>query len=432
MLNSLDRYPFHMPGHKRNAKFGITGSEIDITEIEGFDNLHSPSGVLLDIENRLSKIYKSKKSFMLVNGSTVGLLAAVFALCGEGDKIIVSRNCHKSVYNACMLRRLRVVYAEPEFDYVNCCYTSLTQENADKIIRENPDAKAFVITSPTYEGRISNIKSDIPLIIDAAHGAHLGISHFPAYPKGSLVISSLHKTLPALTQTAVLNVYDDSLIKSVKFYLDIFQTTSPSYVLMNSVSLCCGIVENGDALFREYYKNLTDFRQLDLYCLHLKYSDDISKIVISTENTNLSGKALADILRSKYSIEPEMASINYVVLMTSVGDEKQAFDRLYNALLEIDSDLMQCSEEIHKKPPVPKGEQTIETFIRTEACEIKNAVGRIAAEFVFAYPPDIPVIVPGEVITAEAVAYLRSLEESEVTLVSDSEMLPNKILTKAQ
>ena len=431
-LNELDKYPFHMPGHKRNPSFNITGSDIDITEIDEFDNLHSPSGVLLDVENRLSKIYKSKKSFMLVNGSTVGILSSIFAVCDEGDKIIVSRNCHKSVYNACMLRHLRVVYVEPDFDYVNCYYTSLNQDELNKVINENPDAKAVVITSPTYEGRISNVKCELPLIIDAAHGAHLGLSHFPAYPKGSVVISSLHKTLPALTQTAVLNVYDETYTEKIKRYIDIFESSSPSYVLMNSVSICCDVIENDGELFREYYKNLTDFRQIDLYNLHLKYSDDISKIIISTENTALSGAELANVLREKYSLEAEMASLNYVVLMTSVGDRKEAFNRLNDALLEIDETLMQCKERINKKPPVPKGEQIIAYPEKTEECDIRKAEGRISAEFVFAYPPDIPVISPNETITAEVIKYLLSLFESGITVISDCSLLPNKILTKAQ
>jgi len=170
-LNGLNRYPFHMPGHKRNGAFNIVGSDIDITEIDGFDNLHNPTGVLLDIENRLSSIYKSEKSFMLVNGSTGGILAAVFALCKENDKIIIARNCHKSVYNACMLRKLRVSYIEPSYDYTNGCYKRIGQQSVDLAVKENPDAAAIVITSPTYEGMISNVNSPIPMIIDAAHGA---------------------------------------------------------------------------------------------------------------------------------------------------------------------------------------------------------------------------------------------------------------------
>ena len=429
-LKELEKYPFHMPGHKRNEKFNITGAEIDITEIDGFDNLHAPKGVLLEVENSLAEIYKAKKSFALVNGSTVGILAAVFAVCDEGDKIIIARNCHKSVYNACMLRKLKVVYAEPEFDAINGFYTKLTQDRLDEVISKNDDAKAVVITSPTYEGRISEIKTSLPLIIDAAHGAHLGIHYFPNYPKGSVVVSSLHKTLPALTQCAVLNVYDEKNIGAIKRYVDIFETSSPSYVLLNSISICCDLVLNHKKLFKEYYSKLCNFRVIELEHLMLKYSEDISKIVISTENTELSGTELADILRKKYSIEPEMASINYIILMTSAGDEKEAFDRLEAALKEIDSGLYNCKAKPFKKPPFPEKEQIISVSNDSEECELKHAAGKIANEFVFAYPPDIPIITPNEIISEETVSYINSLLKSGVNVVSDSGLLPDRILTK--
>ena len=150
-LKELDTYPFHMPGHKRNKKFGITGSEIDITEIDGFDNLHCPRGVIADIEKDLKKIYKSKKSLISVNGSSMGIMSAIFAVCNRNDKIIVARNCHKSVFNACMLLELKIIYIEPDYDSTNGYYMRLSQEAADRTVRENPDAKAMIITSPTYE-----------------------------------------------------------------------------------------------------------------------------------------------------------------------------------------------------------------------------------------------------------------------------------------
>lgn len=430
-LNNLERYPFHMPGHKRNQKFGITGSEIDITEIDGFDNLHNADGVLLDIENRLSRIYKSKKSFMLVNGSTVGILSAIFAVCNEGDKIIISRNCHKSVYNACMLRHLKIVYIEPEFDYVDGYYTRVVQDTLNRAVRNNPDAAAAVITSPTYEGNISNIKADIPLIIDAAHGAHLGLGSFAAYPKGDIVISGLHKTLPALTQTAAANVYNEKYIGSLKLYLDIFETSSPSYVLMNSVDKCCDFIENGKDAFSEYTKMLWDFRDIDLYNLRLKYSDDISKLVISAANTDLSGTELAEILRRDYKIEPEMASKSYIILMTSPGDSRNGFDRLKEALVHIDCRLLSKSEELYKKPPVPDGECVISIDGNSKAVELRAATGKVSNEFVYAYPPDIPVIVPNEQISKNAVDYIIKMQNSGVNIVSDSGLLPNKLLTKA-
>ncbi|MBR4242198.1 MAG: amino acid decarboxylase, partial [Eubacterium sp.] len=338
-LNNLNSYPFHMPGHKRNKAFGITGSEIDITEIEGFDNLHNAKGVLLDIENRLSALYKSEKSFMLVGGSTLGILSSIFAVCNENDKIIIARNCHKSVFNACMLRKLRVIYIEPEFDEENGFYKRISQSSVDKTIAKHPDAKALVITSPTYEGFVSNIKSPVLLIIDAAHGAHFGLGKFSHYPKGDIVVSSLHKTLPALTQTAVLNVYNEKYISRTKLFLDIFETSSPSYILMNSVDLCLDYIENNS--FDKYCDLLSDFHSAKPENLEIIKTDDKSRIIVSCSNADINGNELADILRKKYNIEVEGASKTYDILISTVADDKKALDTLKNALIEIDRGLKQ-------------------------------------------------------------------------------------------
>ena len=429
-LKGLDTYPFHMPGHKRNKKFGITGSEIDITEIDGFDNLHCPKGVIADIEKDLEKIYKSKKSLISVNGSSMGIMSAIFAVCNRGDKIIVARNCHKSVFNACMLLELKIIYIEPDYDSTNGYYMRLSQESADKTVRENPDAKAMIITSPTYEGFISEIECDIPLIIDAAHGAHLGLGYFPKYPSGDIVISSLHKTLLSLTQTAVINIYSERLIERVKRFNDIFQTTSPSYVLMNSISICADYVLKNRRDFCVFYENLCDLRLADTDNLRIMYTDDISKIIVSTAGTDISGNDLAEILRDKYKIEVEAYYKTYVLLMTSVADEKEKLEYLKKALEEIDEGLICKYEKLIKKPPCPDKTMQIKIDDEGDETEIEESVGKVSNEFVYAYPPDIPIIVPNEIISREAIEYIKESIKNGVNIISDSSLIPNKILTK--
>lgn len=429
-LKELGTYPFHMPGHKRNKKFGITGSEIDITEIDGFDNLHCPKGVIADIEKDLEKIYKSKKSLISVNGSSMGIMSAIFAVCNRGDKIIVARNCHKSVFNACMLLELKIIYIEPDYDSTNGYYTRLSQETADKAIRENPDAKAMIITSPTYEGFISEIECDIPLIIDAAHGAHLGLGYFPKYPSGDIVISSLHKTLLSLTQTAVINVYSEKLVERVKRFNDIFQTTSPSYVLMNSISICADYVLKNRRDFCVFYENLCDLRLADTDNLRIMYTDDISKIIVSTAGTDISGNDLAEILRDKYKIEVEAYYKTYVLLMTSVADEKERLEYLKKALEEIDEGLICKYEGLIKKPPCPDKAMQIKIDDEGEETEIDESIGKVSNEFVYAYPPDIPIIIPNEIISTEAIRYIKDSAKNGVNIISDSALIPNKILTK--
>ena len=419
-----------MPGHKRNAKFGIDGAEIDITEIAGFDNLHNADGVIKNIETALSAHYKSKRSFLLVNGSTVGLLAAIFTLCDEGDKIIIARNCHKSVYNACFLRRLRIVFAEPEFDSECGYYTKITQKSIDDALLNNPDAKAVVITSPTYEGNISEIKSYVPLIVDAAHGAHLGIAPFCDYPKGDIVVSSLHKTLPALTQTAVANVYNDRFSAKLKLYLDMLETSSPSYVLMNSADICMRYIAANKGDFEIYYNRLEALRKTGLQWLRIKDSDDIGKIVVSTASASINGSEFAEALRDRYSLEVEAAGAEHVIIMTSVADTPKAFERLQNALTEIDRE---CDKKSNKKPfskpPCPENEIVISVDESSIPLDISAAVGRRANEFVYAYPPDIPIIVPNEIISDETAQYIKKLINSAVNVISDSGLLP-KVLTK--
>lgn len=419
-----------MPGHKRNERFGILGAQIDITEIEGYDNLHDARGSIKEIQDKLQKIYKSKGSFISVNGSTLGILASIYALCERGDKIIVAKNCHKSVFNACLLLELKIAYIEPVFDFDNGFYTRVEQGTVDKAIRKNPDAKAVVITSPTYEGFMSEIECDIPLIVDSAHGAHMGIGYFPKYAKGDIVVSSLHKTLPALTQTAVINVYNEKYIDAIKRYIDIFETSSPSYLLMNSIDICCDYILNKRNDFSQYYTRLCDFRSVETEHLKIKYNDDISKIVLSTHYCDMTAQTLAKLLRQKYNIEPEMVSENYVILMSTIADSEEELLRLKGIIKEIDEGLEDRFEPIKHKPPVSDEISIISISEEFEESELKNAVGKRSNEFVYAYPPDIPIIMPNEIIDAQTVQYIERAMVNGVNIVSDCGLLPNKILTK--
>lgn len=420
-----------MPGHKRNDKFGILGSEIDITEIDGFDNLHSPSGVIKNTEDKLKSIYKSERSFISVNGSSGGILASIFAMCNEGDTVIVASNCHKSVYNACMLLKLKIIFIEPQYDLTNGYYTNLKQDTVNSVISRHPEAKAVIITSPTYEGFMSDIKCGIPLIIDAAHGAHFGMPYFPEYPNGDIVISSLHKTLPSLTQTAVVNVYNTKHIDKVKRYMDIFQTTSPSYVLMNSIDICCDYVLNCRNEFGKFYEKLCDLRLVETDNLKIQYNDDISKIVLSCASTNITGSELAELFRNKYKIEPEAVSQNYILLMATIGDTDEGLALLKKTVFEIDSQLEYSPAKPIRKPPVEQDKIVLSIDENAELCNIDKSVGRVSNEFVYAYPPDIPIISPNETITNEVIEYIKNAIADGVNIISDSGELPNKILTKA-
>ena len=215
-----DYYGFHMPGHKRKLDMlgGVTPCQIDITEIDGLDDLHHAEGILREAQERAAETYHADETHFLVNGSTVGILSAILGVTRRGDEILVARNCHKSVYHALEMQGLHPVYVYPDFDPDTQLNTEISADDIRRALETHPNIRAAVIVSPTYDGIVSDVESiaeavhvhDIPLIVDEAHGAHFGFH--PCFPENAnqkgadIVIHSLHKTLPSLTQTALLHI----------------------------------------------------------------------------------------------------------------------------------------------------------------------------------------------------------------------------------
>ena len=413
-------YPFHMPGHKRNIDCKFNPYEFDITEINGFDDLGEPEEILKDLQNRVEELYGCRHAYILVNGSTSGVLAGISAVLKPGDNILMSRNSHKSAYNTAFLRQLNVEYVFPQIDDRLGISLEISSEDVEKALISNPDIKAVFVTSPTYEGIISNIKeiSQIVhrygaiLIVDSAHGAHIGLNGYginPVCEGADITIMSLHKTLPSPTQTAVICVNSDRVdAVTLKKFINIYNSSSPSYLLLAGIENCIDlIVDKGELLLREYYRNLEIFRNKceEFRCLRLykpKMLYDIGKILICTDKCNLNGRELAEILRRKYNIEIEMSACNYILAMTSCMDTEEAFDMLFQALKEIDSTLIETDKDVMK----------IEFSVQKEfeaheiencniiSCDIKKSLGKISGDYVYLYPPGIPWIVPGEKITS--------------------------------
>lgn len=427
-LNNLTSYPFHMPGHKRNMSLGIKSSDIDITEIDGFDNLHNPREVLKELEDDITSLFESRKSMISVNGSTCCILAAISAVCDYGDEIIIARNCHKSVYNACLINRLKVNYIEPEFDESIGVYTHITQSIADEAICKHPAAKAIVITSPTYEGIISEIHTNIPLIIDSAHGSHFGFADYlPARAKGDIVIQSLHKTLPCLTQCAAVHINNDKYIDTVKKYMDIYETSSPSYVLLSSIDKCVDFLKSSKNVFDGYKIILDNFysKIKNLNHINVFKNDDITRLIISADG--YSGSELADELR-KCGIEPEGVGMNYVILISTVCDTENGFKLLFNAFDKLK--IREKKEFNLQKPVMPEKIYEQYEISKTSITDFDDAKGKIAAENIFAYPPDVPIIAAGEKIDTGTLDYIKELISLDVNILSDSNLLPDSILTK--
>ncbi|MCL2392371.1 MAG: aminotransferase class I/II-fold pyridoxal phosphate-dependent enzyme [Oscillospiraceae bacterium] len=360
-------YPMHMPGHKRSRTLPHDlPYDIDITEIHGFDDMHNPTSILLEIEKLAARIYGSKKSFPLINGSTAGILSAIGAHTKRGDKILVAEKCHWSVTNAADLFGLIPIYIASEIDKTSKIAKSISPEVVEETLRKNPEVRLVVITSPSYEGVISDIRNisaithsyDIPLFTDSAHGAHLGFSKmFPenAVQAGSdITVMSLHKTLPAMTQCSLLHICSERAdICETKRLLSILQTSSPSYVLMSSIDSCLHMLDTDkDYLFEQYEQNLLHFDQsvanlkkLSLFCRDQSktppgvFAYDPGKLVITTKNTAIDGFELSNKLRSEYAIELERACEDYAIAMTSICDSTKGFDMLSSALIDIDNNL---------------------------------------------------------------------------------------------
>ncbi|MEG2451110.1 MAG: aminotransferase class I/II-fold pyridoxal phosphate-dependent enzyme, partial [Clostridia bacterium] len=354
--------------HKRNVEefpyLNNISALQDITEINGFDNLHCAKGVLKTSMERASKLWGSVSCRYLASGSTVGVLSAIFATTHRGDKVLIARNCHKSVYNAVELLGLKPIYIMPQKVEGYDIYGSISVKSVEDAFRQNSDIKLVVLTSPTYEGVISDIakiarvvhSNNAILFVDEAHGAHLDLS--PYFTGGAvragadLVVQSLHKTLPSLTQTAILHICTNAVNEvDVDRALAIFETSSPSYILLSSIDGAVKWLEGcANKKFEMYHNRLIKlYKQLDELSILRIFNDfdkncqsvfliDMSKINIFT-NGAISGVELQNWLRNKYNIELEMATCTSALAMTSVGDSDLNLQSLACALKDIDSQL---------------------------------------------------------------------------------------------
>ena len=434
-LSEGNTYPFHMPGHKRNTELmgTLLPYEIDITEITGFDNLHGADGIIDDIQSRLCSFYKSKKSFLLVNGSTCGIMSAITCLCCIGEGIVAARNCHKSVYKAIELYKLSPAWVSPEFDASTGIMGRISPQSVENALKSS-GAGLVVITSPTYEGVISNIpeiakvchKYGALLMVDMAHGAHLPLmGNFEEAYGADIAVVSMHKTLPCLTQTACLNVYSDKIdVARLAESLSAFETSSPSYPLMASVDSCMTLIENQGCQLADKYKSLLgDFydRTFRLKALRIYRTDDYGKLIIACDKASISGSELFARLRDSYAIECEMSSARYVVAMSSMCDTCEGFERLIDALFEIDKELTRQQKLPLTLCGVPKVCMTSYEAVRREkeCVELEKASGRISAEYVFAYPPGIPLLAPGEEISDGILSGIAELEAAGVEIHTD-------------
>ena len=546
----------HMPGHKRNVQ--LLGNKLpidkDITEIDGFDDLHDAQDLLKRVQDEAARLYGVEKSYMLIGGSTCGILAGIYAaLKGRNPKIIMARECHKAVYHAVEINNLEAVYLYSALGENGILLNDYTrtkgieaegvkvaegakvaeeskvaegskkaevsrvsgvskaaeceEKNAADVasykrtLEENKDAALLVLTSPNYEGIIcKNLKEiielahsyKIPVLVDEAHGAHLlldeELKESDAISCGAdLVVMSLHKTLPAMTQTALLHLQGD-LIKAenVDHALDVFETSSPSYILMASVAECIEYVKNeGKHRYGKYKECLEEFYAECRKLKHIRLLDgemlkgvkkDTGKVVILGQ-----GRKIAECLRENYKMETEMSSTCYALAMTTLCDKKEDIDSLLMALRDMDEKypelgdatitksctiapekrmsirealladgkrgeigLISLSTAVDEKTDA-KTEASDEVIAKMEdgetgalaANKVKKADGEtiytkagsdtkemVSLEYIGAYPPGIPLVVPGEVITRELLEEIKGLEKAGIYVKTSGRCYP--------
>ena len=438
-------YPFHMPGHKRNTNFLSFERDIvnyDITEIHGMDNLHGPKGIIKDLNQRLSKVFGSDESFLMVNGSSGGIIAAIMATVNDGDKLLIARNCHRSIFSGLIYSGATPLYVSPDITPEGLV-GGICSGKINQALLTDPDIKAVQITSPTFEGFVSDVetianivhKHGKVLIVDEAHGPHYKFSNrFPktALEQGAdIVIQSLHKTLPALTQSAVLHLQGNRVDRERLFNnLSMIQTTSPSYIFMTGIDQCTTFLETkAQESFANYVDTLQNFRKdmLQLKNIRLIGNEittnnvvkdiDIGKLVFYIEK-NISGKEVSRILREDYQVHLELCSPVHFIAMTSVADTQHGFDSLGRGLKDIDKMLDDYKNRQTKTPLLlsPKVALPPRQVLTKKTIEVslKESIGKISAEFVTPYPPGIPLIAPGEIIEKEIIDRIIQTTDDDV------------------
>lgn len=468
-------YPFHMPGHKLGRLSTFKNNDFlkyDVTEVDGTDNLFQSEGIIYDAQKRASDLYDTLETYFLVNGSSSGILSAISACSNPSGKILIARNSHKSVFNGVLINRLNPIYLYPEYIESYQLLGGINPEKVEQMIHMHPEISCVLITSPTYEGFTSDIeaissitsKHNLFLIVDEAHGAHFKFNEF--FPKSALdcgadiVIHSLHKTLPALTQSALIHVNSEKVdTDRLKNYLSIYQSSSPSYILMMGIDNCIKLLkENGEKYFDAFINNIKSFRNsvdgLDNISLisnkwngnyHI-HNIDLSKLLFVGKRFNINGIAVDKILREKYNIQVEMSMMNSFLALTSIADETSGFNKFVTALKELDKlpqmykyiksssniNIIEKSESIyHNNIEVQLenlGESIIaereslyspfEAFqINAEDVPLYLANNRICAQFISIYPPGIPIFIPGERISDTQLKLLYEYKTNGFTVI---------------
>ena len=451
LMEHADRNPvsFHMPGHKGSRIYRENGygdfldkiMDCDITEIPGADNLFQTEGIISETMKKYERLYEVKKSYLLVNGSSGGLIAAILACVKPGGKLIMARNSHKSVFNALGLASIEPVYAYPEEAEGCGILGEITAEEIARCMDENPEADAVILPSPNYYGICSDVRSISEevhkrgkvLIVDQAHGAHLrffekygGAGGFPesAEKQGAdIVINSIHKTLASFTQSALLNLCSDRVNPFLlEDRLQAIESSSPSYPMMATLDINADLLEDaGERLIRQWAENLDYFYseadRIPGLAVLTPRNLDRTKLNIDMSAYGINGNGLEELLMER-DIFIELVTGNIVMCMTGIGNTRGDYERLLKALAEIAAQrqgvMAKCAELKQAVQPkvLTRVLQQRAVPAEKEFVPLKEAGGRVCASSLIPYPPGIPIAWPGEVIDEDVIKYIKERREA--------------------
>lgn len=449
--------PFDVPGHKHGK--GITELadflgkkvlEVDVNSMKPLDNLNKPTGVIKEAEELAADAYSADYACFLVNGTTSSVQGMIMTVCKPGDKIILPRNVHKSVINAIILSGSIPVYIQPEINENLGIAMGVSYASVEKAIKENSDAKAILIINPTYYGATSDIEKisklahnhGIAVLVDEAHGAHFAFhSELPssAITMGADIVAvSSHKTGGSLTQSSMI-LSNSGIVKpeEIRTAVELTQTTSASYLLMTSLDVSRkNLAINGENLLGKALE-LSRYARNEINKIEPFYAFgkeiingngvcdfDETKLGVNVSEIGLTGFEVYDLLRDEYNIQVELGDVNNILAIVSIGDDKESVDKLINSLKDISKKYKGTKIEIDKTPILENPELVLAPrdayYTSKKEVPWEQSEGLISGEFVMAYPPGIPIIVPGEKITKHMISYVEVLKRQK-TLIQGPE-----------
>jgi arginine decarboxylase len=442
--------PFYTPGHKRGqgisqelrSLFGDSVFQADLTELEGLDSLHWPEGVIKEAQELAADIFGASKTWFLVNGSTCGVEAAILATCNQGDKIILPRNVHYSAISGLILSGAIPIFINPEYDLVLDIPHCITPDAVKEALKKHPDAKAVMMVYPTYYGVCGDVLAiadichsyNIPLLVDEAHGAHF-IFH-PDLPVASLTanadlaVQSIHKTLGAMTQASMLHVQGNLIdIDRVSKALKLVQSSSPSYILLASLDgarqqmALYGkeLMEKTLQLAEDARNRISKLPGISLVSGKLLSGNlDKTRLTITVSPLGITGFEAEEILDDQLGVTPEFASMHHVTFIISLGNTQQDIDELVGAIATLGKIHPSTKQQQKFSQSLWDNCFRIENslqispreafFATTKSLPLRETTGYICAEIVCPYPPGIPVLMPGEIITEGAIQYLLEIQ----------------------